>query len=340
MAQEKKESHEQPFPDCRPSLEPAEDFDEDMARAAAKKLREAMKGFGTNEKKIIQVTENYSHAQRMVIKQAFLQEYKRDLIKDFKSELSGKFEKFVLAFWRDPGVFDAKQIENAVDGMGFSTKLLNEIICTRTPNELKLMQAAWTKNKSMIDRIKDETKKMFGDGNYGTLLATILEGGRDENGAVDSDAAQADAEELNRMLNQDKKEAKAKFVEVFSQRSWVQLREISGVFQDVSKKYTMTGAIDKAFGDGDTGKALKTIDSFVCQPYDFWALKMREAMKGLGTDDEQLRRVIVSRAEIDLRDIGVVFGQRYGDGKTLQKWLKDDLGGDNERLALAVCGLE
>merc|ERR1719245_1391729 len=143
----------------------------------------------------------------MVIKDAFLNKYKRNLLKDFKSELSGKFEKFVLAFWYDAGVFDAKQIENAVDGLGFSTKLLNEIICTRTKNELKLMQAAWTKNKSMIDRIKDETKKMFGDGNYGTLLATILEGGRDENGAVDSDAAQADAEELNRLLNQDKKEA-------------------------------------------------------------------------------------------------------------------------------------
>ena len=102
----------------------------------------------------------------------------------------------------------------------------------------------------------------------------------------------------------------------------------------------MAGAIERAFGDGDTGKALKTIDAFVCQPYDFWAMKLREAMKGLGTDDEQVRRVIVSRAEIDLRNIDVVFGQRYGDGMTLQYWLKEDLSGDNERLALAMCGLE
>lgn len=107
-------------------------------------------------------------------------------------------------------------------------------------------------------------------------------------------------------------------------------------------------------------------------------------MKGMGTNDELLRRVIVSRydqciilifkpmtmeslfqyrAEIDLRDIGITFGNRlsvyivrefgicrsilfnlslfrYGDGKTLAKWIKDDLSGDYEKLCLAVCGLD
>merc|ERR1712154_452701 len=139
-----------------------------------------------------------------------------------------------------------------------------------------------------------------------------------------------DAELLNRYLNQESEgDAKAKFVEVFTTRSWVQIREISGIFQDVSKKYTLNGAIQKAFGDGDTSQA-----------HDFWAKKLRNAMKGLGTDDEQLRRILVSRAEVDLRDVGIVFGQRYGDGKTLSKWIKDDTKGDYEKLCLAVCGLD
>jgi len=137
-----------------------------------------------------------------------------------------------------------------------------------------------------------------------------------------------------------KSEAKAKFVEVFTTRSWVQIRAISGIFQDIAKKYTMEGAIEHTLGDGDTATALQTINSFACQPYDFWAKLLQKAMKGMGTNDEKMRRIIIARAEVDLRDVGIVFGNRYGDGKTLAKWIKDDLSGDYEKLMLAVCGLD
>ena len=47
-------------------------------------------------------------------------------------------------------------------------------------------------------------------------------------------------------------------------------------------------------------------------------------MKGLGTDDFQLRRVVVPRCEVDLSNIADVFGQRYGKGKTLKNWIEGD----------------
>merc|ERR1712228_969939 len=145
----------------------------------------------------------------------------------------------------------------------------------------------------------------------------------------------------NRAISQDSKsDAKAKFVEVFATTSWHQIRAISAVFQDIAKKYTMDGAIKKVLGDGDTAKALLTINAFACQPYDYFAGRLRKSMKGAGTDDYSLRRVLIRRAGVDLRDIGITFGNRYGDGKTLAKWLKDDLSGDYEKLCLAVCGLD
>lgn len=335
------DQHPQPLPGARKSINPCEEWDDDTAAAQAEVLRKAMKGLGTNEKKIIGVTNGYSHEQRMMIKQAYNTEYDRDLIKDFEKELGGKFEKMCIGFWLDAGRFDAELINEAVDGIGFSTKLLNEVICTRTNDEIEAMKSAWWKGQPMIERVADETKKMFGSGNYCTLMTTLLSGKRAPNGPVNSDKAQLDAECLNRYLSQESEsDAKAKFVEIFTTRSWVQIREISGIFQDVSKKYTLNGAIQDCFGDGDTSKALQVIDEFASQPYDYWAKKLKDAMKGMGTNDAELRRILVSRAEVDLRDIGIVFGQRYGDGKTLQKWLKDDLGGDYEKLCLAVCGLD
>eukprot|EP01083_Nonionella_stella_P191752 709502_1 len=333
--------HDQPLKDPRPSIEPAADLDEDIAKQAAKTLREAMKGMSTNEHKITQVTSAYSRAQRVVIKAAYGSEYDRDLLKDLKSECRGKYEKLVVGLWLDEGQYDAQQVAKAVDGLGFGTDLLNEIICTRSSKELEAMQKAWAKGTSMVDRIKKETTKLLhkGHGSYTTLLATILEGGRAANGPENERNAKADAELLNRYVNQeDEDSAKAKFLEVFTTRSFVEIRLISGVFQDVSKKYTLNGAIKKAFGDGDTSKAMQTIDDFASQPYDYWAKKLRNAMKGMGTDDEALRRVVIGRAEVDLRDVGIVFGQRYGDGKTLQKWIKDDTTGDYEKLLLAICG--
>jgi len=333
-------TQEQPLENPRPSIEGDPDFNEDTAKNAAKILREAMKGLGTNEKKIINVTNTYNHAQRMVIKEMFTRVYKRNLMKDLESELSGKFEKMVLGFWMDPGRYDAYLIEKACKGMGTDEDVLTEVICTASPNELKLMQSAWGLDKTMIHRIKSETDNS--SGNYCNLLVAILEGKRAPPGSkVDDEKAKATAEMLNRTVTQDSKsEAKAKFVEVFATTSWNQIRAISAVFQDIAKKYTMEGAIKKVLGDGDTAKALLTINSFACQPYDFWAQKLKKSMKGMGTDDFLLRRVIIRRAEVDLRDVGVTFGNRYGDGKTLAKWLKDDLSGDYEKLCLAVCGLE
>jgi len=330
---------QQPLENPRPSIEGDPDFNEDTAKNAAKTLREAMKGMGTNEKKIINVTNSYSHPQRMVIKDMFTKVYKRDLMKDLKSELSGKFEKMCLGFWMDAGRYDAMLIEDACKGMGTDEDVLTEVICTASPTELQLMQKAWSLDKTMIHRIKSETDS--GSGNYCTLLVNILEGKRAGNGAVDDEKAKATAEMLNRTITQDSKsDAKAKYVEVFSTTSWNQLRAISGIFSDIAKKYTMDGAIKKVLGDGDTAKALLTINKFASQPYDYFAEKLKKSMKGMGTNDEMLRRVIIRRAEIDLRDIGITFGNRYGDGKTLAKWLKDDLSGDYEKLCLAVCGLD
>jgi len=330
---------EQPLENPRPSITGDPDFNEDTAKNAAKTLREAMKGFGTNEKKIINVTNSYNHQQRMVIKDAFTQIYKRNLMKDLESELSGKFEGMCMGFWMDPGRYDAMLIEKACKGMGTDEDVLTEVLCTASPTELKLMQKAWSLDKTMIHRIKSETDS--GSGNYCTLLVNILEGKRAPQGDVDEEKAKATAEMLNRVITQDSKsEAKAKYVEVFSTESWNQIRAISGIFSDIAKKYTLDGAIKKVLGDGDTAKALLTINKFASQPYDYFAEKLRKAMKGMGTNDEMLRRTIIRRAEIDLRDIGITFGNRYGDGKTLAKWIKDDLSGDYEKLCLAVCGLD
>jgi len=61
-------------------------------------------------------------------------------------------------------------------------------------------------------------------------------------------------------------------------------------------------------------------------------------MKGLGTDDDLLIRVIVTRCEIDLCNVRDIFGMRYGEGKTLKNWIEDDTSGAYRILLYKLCG--
>jgi len=128
------------------------------------------------------------------------------------------------------------------------------------------------------------------------------------------------------------------FITIFTERSWRHIAAIAAKFEYVSKKYTLQAAIEHEWGKSDTSKGLRIILDFATSPYDFWARKLHNAMAGLGTDDCTLRRVVVSRCEIDLASAAEVFGERYGKGKTLRSWIDSDTSGHYQKLLLKLCG--
>lgn len=87
---------------------------------------------------------------------------------------------------------------------------------------------------------------------------------------------------------------------------------------------------------GHTLSALLSIVRCIQNKPRYFAAKLLKAMKGAGTDDRTLIRIIVSRCEVDMGQIKKEFHSLKG--KTLEACIHDETSRDYRRLLLALIG--
>ena len=73
-------------------------------------------------------------------------------------------------------------------------------------------------------------------------------------------------------------------------------------------------------------------------PEKYFEKVLRLSIKGLGTDEEALTRVVVTRAEVDMKRATEQYYRR--NSVTLESDVKGDTSGDYERMLLALIGHE
>ena len=141
-------------------------------------LRKAMKGFGCDEKAIIEVCIHRTNAQRLEIVKAYKASYGRDLIADLKSELHGKFEDSMIALFTDPIEYDADELRKAMKGLGTNEDTLIEIIASRPPQVIQAIKAKFNEKykRDLEADVKSETS-----GTLRKLLIALLQCGRSVN---------------------------------------------------------------------------------------------------------------------------------------------------------------
>ena len=298
--------------------------------ADAQALRDAMKGFGTDEAALIKIVANRTNQQRMAIKEAYKTAFGRDLISDLKSELRGKLEDAMVALFTEPIEYDCDSLKNAMKGVGTDEDSLIEIITSRPNWMLKKIKEKYKEKykKDLESAIKSETS-----GDLERLLVSILQCKRSENNNPNMNECAAQAKELF-----DAGEAKwgtdsAVFNKIFTGCSPAEIACIAREYHKISG-HTILDGINKEFS-GNTKKALRSIVYATISPSEYFATRVKDAIKGFGTNDHLLIRVLVTRDEIDMPQIKQYYKQLYG--KDMVQAVKSDISGDYQRLMVELC---
>ncbi|XP_070565335.1 annexin A4-like [Ptychodera flava] len=299
------------------------------ATESAERLRDAMAGLGTKDDQLIQEITAVTNLQRQEIKIAYGQKYGRDLIQDIKSEISGDYEKTVLHLMKPSPEFDAWLLNETMAGLGTDEDILLEILCLRTKEQLMQIRQAYHQvyGKPVEEDIRGDTS-----GDFKKLLLALLEGNRDDPHIVIEAFARADArtmyEEGEGRLGTDDD----KFIEIFTTRSWGQLAAATFMYEKLYNK-PIEQMLNSEFSR-DMLAALKKMVVFARCRASYFAERLYAAMKGLGTDDDSLQRIIISRCEVDLLEIKEAFRQMYG--LPLSKMIRDDTSYKYQEVLLAL----
>ena len=268
-------------------------IDEDAAS-----LRKAMKGLGTDEDTIIKIVANRTNSQRQQIKISFKNQFNRDLISDLKSELRGKLEDAMVALFTEPIEYDCDSLKKAMKGAGTDEDCLIEIITSRPNWMLKKIKEKYKEkyNKELESDIKSDLH-----GDLERLLVSILQCKRSENNNPNQGECQKLAQELVNAGEKRWGTDSAIFNKIFTGCSPAEIICIAKEYNKI-QGHTILDGIEKEFS-GNTKKALKSIVYALISPSEYFATRVKDAIKGFGTDDSLLIRILITRLKMILEEI-------------------------------------
>ncbi|XP_043971673.1 annexin A5b [Gambusia affinis] len=299
------------------------------ASADAEVLHKAMKGLGTDEDAILQLLTARSNAQRQEIKAAYKTLFGKDLVDDLKGELGGKFETLIVALMIPPLTYDVTCLRNAIKGAGTDEKVLVEILSSRTAQQVKDIVAAY--RQEYDDDLEED---VCGDtsGHFKRLLVILLQANRQT--GIQEGNIETDAQALFKAGEEKYGTDEQSFITILGNRSAQHLRKVFDAYMKMSG-YEMEESIQRETSGGLKDLLLAVVKCARSVPA-YFAETLYFAMKGAGTDDNTLIRVMVSRSEVDLLDIRAEFRKMFAC--SLHSMIKGDTGGDYRKALLLLCG--
>lgn len=310
----------------RATVKPSANFN---ASADAEVLHKAMKGLGTDEEAILKLVTARSNPQRQEIKKTYKTLFGKDLIADLKGELGGQFETLIVALMTSPLTYDVTSLRNAIKGAGTDEKVLVEILASRTAQQVKDIVAAYRQeyDANLEEDICGDTS-----GHFKRLLVILLQANRQS--GIQQGNIEADAQALFKAGEQKYGTDEQSFITILGNRSAEHLRKVFDAYMKLSG-FEIEESIRRETS-GSLRELLLAVVKCARSVPAYFAETLYHAMKGAGTDDNTLIRVMVTRSEVDMLDIRTEFRRMFAC--SLLSMIKGDTGGDYRKALLLLCG--
>jgi len=291
----------------------------------ARRLKEAMRGIGTQDSVLIDIIAHRDRMQRMMIVAEYKNLFQADLLKDLESETSGHYRQVLLLLMKPRDQMLAELIHEATSGAGTNDGVLIDLM-TQFPYELPSVAAAYLRiyGKSLESVLKSETS-----GSYEDALVALLNIPRPPPQVIDNVRAESDAESFYRAGEGRLGTNERTYINLIASNSFQQLCLMDQFYRRSHPK-----GMEHAIKSETSGHFQDTLLACITAPDRYFASRVKAAVEGAGTNDLTLVEIFAANERPQLQMIATAFQTLYGT--PMAKRVADDVSGDYKRLLLAL----
>ena len=282
-----------------------------------RKFHDALFFSPVSENTIVNILYKTTNLDRQIIRRYYKKIYNTPIQSDIKSKLSSSFKDITLDLFDLPYEYDARELHRSLTSLMADENAIVEIFVSRPKSHLDLIRKIYTKfyNHTLEDDILKLNTKEFAQ-----FLLVMLSTPRPTQQTISTNEAYNISKEIIRNGIKTYSTDPDLFKEVFVEKSREDLILICRAFFELYKK-SLYDSIE-AETSGRNRKLLKGILFGTITPAEWFAKIAFKSMDGLGTNENTLNRVLVSRSEIDMDDIREYY---FRDNNTD---IKNDIHGD------------
>lgn len=259
------------------------------------------------EQDIINIILSNSSKTRQSILKHYSSTFHSSLPKDLSSIFSSPFKNVVTHLFSSPSEYDSFQLKQALKGFTTDDECVYEIICNRPFWHLQLIKQKF--NEMYHKDLETEIQRVF-SGHIGRNLVILLNTERSNNKQPNHKKCENDAMTL---INVNKEESWGSnediFKNIFATSSPEELL-LTIRYYYKKTKCNLVKAVDTKMSSR-MKIFFKEMLYNIVNPAEMFAIKIRKAIRGLGTDTNLLERVIITRNEIDMKKIREYYKEMY-----------------------------
>ena len=269
------------------------------------------------EQFIIEIIKKYDLKQRLLLRISYNKLFpENNLITDLSSKLSGQFANLVINLFMSRIDLECLEFKKILEGLNPNINILLESL---TLNPFWLNQKISKRFFELYNKdLKSEIMKNFNDFTKDVLITCLNTKRNDNEKKLDNNELEEKLKLIINTINTNPQELIKNneiFINIFGLPSAKELILISRKFKEQIGEHFFQ-YLEKNLKDNELF-VIKELIYNLCRPSENFANKLKNSIKGVEINVDNINRILVMRNEVDIREIKnfyiKLFGKDFGE---------------------------